>query len=86
MLVMVMIYQRRVGYFSNKRGFSVDSSLQGNSSNSFLWKQKNPSEEIQRNLAAENMRTALVHGCRKQTPRAGIFFFHTNLVYVFIKM
>ena len=26
-----------VGYFANERGFSVESSLQGTSSNSLLW-------------------------------------------------
>jgi len=33
-----------IGYFSNGRGFSVDSSLQGISSNSFLWKRNNSSK------------------------------------------
>ena len=33
--------QLKVGYFSNERGFSVESSLQGILSNVLLWKRKN---------------------------------------------
>jgi len=39
-LVDLIVYDG-VGYFSNKCGFSVTSSLQGISSNSLLWKRNN---------------------------------------------
>ena len=37
------VFLGRVEYFLNEGGFSVESSLQGNSSNSFLWKRTDSS-------------------------------------------
>jgi len=69
-----------VRYFSNERGFSVESSLQHISSNFFVVETKR--KFFQRDLDAANMRPALEQGCGKQTPSARKLFFRANLLYV----
>jgi len=68
----------RIGYFLNDRGFSVESSLQSISSNSFLWKRTNWLVVIH----AGNVRPTLEHGCGKWTKSDSIFILLCDLLYV----
>jgi len=71
-----------VGYFSNERGFSVESSLQRILSKFLLWKRNKLSVVFKSDLDEANLRPALEQGCGKQTPSARKIFFRANLLFV----
>ena len=78
-----IMYEKRrqgsVGVCSNERAYSLESSLQSNSSNLFLWKcyqlfGSNSNVILKRQTTSQ--------GCERQTPSATVLFFRTNLICV----